>query len=122
MQQTYGVDVTRFGEELDGDGTTHDVERLATLCAQLPRDSRLARATRPELSWSDESYLLARCEYLLRCIQWMLSEDGARGTNRPQPIATPAQVALDTARAEATDFAYIDSILGDVTGGGPHGR
>jgi hypothetical protein len=52
----------------------------------------------------------------------MLSEDGAKGTNRPQPIATPAQVALDTAQAEATDFAYIDSMLGDVTGGGSHGR
>lgn len=80
------------------------------------------RATDPALEWSDEAYLLARCEFLLRCIQWMLSEDGAKGTNRPRPIATPAQVALDTTQAEATDFRLIDSILGDVTGGDSHGR
>ena len=80
------------------------------------------RATDSALEWSDEAYLLARCEFLLRCIQWMLSEDGAKGANRPVPLATPAQVALDTAQAEATDFSFIDSILGDVTGGDAHGR
>lgn len=121
MQQTYGMDVTALSDELDGNDTTPGVVRLATLCAQLPRDSRLARATSPALAWTDETYLLARCEYLLRCIQWMLSEDGAKGTNRPVPIVTPAQVALDTAQAEATDFGFIDSILSDVKGGGAHG-
>lgn len=115
MQQTYGVDVSSFEEELGGGDTTRTIERLATLCAQLPRDSRLARATRPELSWTDEAYLLARCEFLLRCIQWMLSEDGAKGTNKPVPLSTPAQVALDTAQAEATDFAYIDAVLNNIT-------
>lgn len=80
------------------------------------------RAKSPALEWSDETYLLSRCEYLLRCIQWMLSEDGAKGTNRPQPMPTPVQVDADTRAAEATDFAYIDSVLGLIPGGDTHGR
>lgn len=76
------------------------------------------RAWSPALEWSDETYLLARVEYLLRCVQWMLSEDGARGTNRPRPLATPAQAARDAELAAATDFDFIDRILGGTTKGG----
>ena len=122
FQQFYNLDVLAFARELGGGETTATIERLATLCAQLPRESRLMRATSPALEWSDETYLLARCEYLLRCIQWMLSEDGAKGTNRPQPMPTPAQVDADTRAAEATDFAYIDSVLRGITGGEQNGR
>ncbi len=122
FQQFYNLDLLAFTRELEGSDTTHGVERLSTLCAQLPRESRLMRATSPALEWSDETYLLARCEYLLRCIQWMLSEDGAKGTNRPQPMPTPAQVAEDTRAAEATDFAYIDAMLRGITGGEQNGR
>ena len=122
FQQTYGIDLTLWWEGLEGAEDFDGAARLATLCAQLPRQSRVARTESPALEWSDEAYLLARCEFLLRCIQWMLSEDGAKGTNKPAPLSTPAQVALDTAQAEATDFAYIDSILRDVTGGDAHGR
>jgi hypothetical protein len=117
FQQFYNLDVLALAQELEGDETTATIERLATLCAQLPRESRLMRATSPALEWSDETYLLSRCEYLLRCIQWMLSEDGAKGANRPQPMPTPVQVAEDTRAAEATDFAYIDAMLRGVTGG-----
>ena len=115
FQQTYGLDLTLWRQELEGAEDFDDDARLATLCAQLPRQSRVARAESPALEWSDEAYLLARCEFLLRCIQWMLSEDGAKGTNTPVPLSTPAQVALDTAQAEATDFAYIDAVLNNIT-------
>lgn len=69
------------------------------------------RALSPALEWSDEAYILARVEHAIRHLAWMLSEDGAKGANRPQPMATPAQVSADTARAEATDFDYIDAVL-----------
>ena len=128
FQQYYNLDLLDARVELeDGqrspeEATSPQVDRLATLCAQLPRESRIMRAKSPALEWSDETYLLSRCEYLLRCIQWMLSEDGAKGTNRPQPMPTPVQVDADTRAAEATDFAYIDSVLGPIPGGDTHGR
>ena len=98
------------------------IYRAAILCAQLPRDSRTMRAISPALAWSDESYLLARCEYMLRIIAWMFSEDGSKGINKPEPIATPAQIATTTAMVEATDFGFVDDILG-IGGddGGPQG-
>ena len=79
------------------------------------------RALSPALEWSDEAYILARVEHAVRHLAWMLSEDGAKGANRPQPMATPAQVDADTARAEATDFDYIDSVLAGAIGGAIHG-
>lgn len=85
--------------------------RLAALAAQLPRESRTSRALSPALEWGDEAYILARVEHAVRHLAWMLSEDGAKGVNRPQPMATPTKVSADTAQAEATDFELIDSIL-----------
>jgi hypothetical protein len=53
------------------------------------------RAISPALAWSDETYLLARLDYTLRTFVWMFSEDGSKGTNRPDPMRTPAEIAAD---------------------------
>lgn len=98
-------------DDLDGEETTDEVLRLAALCAQLPRESRLMRALSPALEWSDEAYKLAELDYHVRHLIWMLSEDGAKGVNRPSLPVTPATVSSDTAQLEATDFALIDSVL-----------
>lgn len=115
FQQFYQMNLNDFRDALDGDETTDEVLRLAALCAQLPRGSRTMRAASPALEWTDEAYLLARVEHAVRHLAWMLSEDGAKGANRPRPLPTPAQVSADTARAESTDFQLIDSVL-------PYGR
>lgn len=111
FQSYYGLDLYDFVDDLSGTETTKTVLRAAILCEQLPRDSRSKRAISPALSWSDESYLLARCEYMLRVIAWMFSEDGSKGNNRPEPIATPADIAANTHKVESTDFDFVDSIL-----------
>jgi hypothetical protein len=111
FQSYYGLDLYDFEEDLSGTETTRNVLRAAILCEQLPRDSRTKRVISPALSWSDESYLLARCDYVLRVIAWMFSEDGSKGANKPAPIRTPADIAADTEQVESTDFDFVDSIL-----------
>lgn len=116
FQSYYGLDLYDFDEDLSGTETTRSVLRAAILCAQLPKDSRTKRATSPALAWSDEAYLLARCEYMLRVIAWMFSEDGSKGTNRPEPMKTPAEIAAATEQVENTDFEFVDSILNNNEG------
>lgn len=113
FQQYYGLNIFDFVDDLNGDETTDSINRLSILCGQLPRDSRLMTAISPALAWSDETYMLARVDYMLRVIAWMFSEDGSKGINQPQPIATPAEIANATAIAERTedDFEFVDSIL-----------
>lgn len=74
------------------------------------------RAISPSLAWSDETYLLARCEYILRTIAWMFSEDGSKGVNRPKPMRTPAEIAenretLESALAFDESGDFLQSIL-----------
>lgn len=78
------------------------------------------RAISPALAWSDETYLLARCEYILRCVAWMFSEDGSRGVNRPKPMRTPAEIAenretLESALAFDESGDFLQSILPEQT-------
>lgn len=78
------------------------------------------RAISPALAWSDETYLLARCDYILRTIAWMFSEDGSKGINRPQPMRTPAEIAESRETLEsALDFDesgdFLQSILPATT-------
>lgn len=93
FQEYYGINLLAYRAALDGDKTTDEVLWLAILAAQLPTHSRTNRAASPALAWSDETYMLARCDYALRTIAWMFSEDGSKGINRPEPITTPAEIA-----------------------------
>lgn len=104
-----------YRADLDGDETTDEVVRLAILATQLPKDSRTSRAMSPALEWSDETYMLARCDYALRTIAWMFSEDGSKGLNRPEPITTPEERAargqdLEGAVSFDEDGAFLASI------------
>lgn len=117
FQSYYGLDLYDFEEDLSSTETSKNVLRAAILCEQLPRDSRTKRAISPALSWSDESYLLARCDYILRVIAWMFSADGSKGVNKPEPIKTPADIAANTERVESTDFDFVDSILENIESG-----
>ena len=64
--------------------------------------------------------MLARCDYTLRTIAWMFSEDGSKGINRPEPLATPVEQAAHDQMLEASasfdeDGAFLASILPHVT-------
>ena len=72
-------------------GGGYSVEHAAALCAQLPSESRCARADDPSNEWSYVGYLLARIEYDLQCI-------ALKGVKRAKPrmVRTP----IDSARAK----------------------
>ena len=73
------------------------------------------RAISPALAWSDETYLLARCEYILRVIAWMFSEDGSKGIKRPEPMKTPAEIAAHDEELEnAVDFDASGDFLRSI--------
>lgn len=67
------------------------------------------RAISPALAWDDNTYLLARMDYILRVIAWMFSEDGSKGVNKPEPVATPVQLAEAKKKQEETE-SYIDFV------------
>ena len=116
FQECYGINLFTYRSELDGNKTTDDVLWLAILAAQLPTHSRTNRAASPALAWSDETYMLARCDYALRTIAWMFSKDGADGVNRPEPIATPAEMAERAKTLEgAVDFDPDGDFLASIT-------
>jgi len=61
----------------------------ADLCVQLPRGSRLLSALDPELSWTQEDYLLANIANSLLFLAWTQTKDGSKNRNRPKPIEPP---------------------------------
>ena len=108
FQQYYALNI-------DGMGDAYTLSHAAVLAAQLPADSRCAKAEHPELLWSQGDYFLAEIAYGVAILAWQRSKDGAKGINHPTPIETPAQRAEIARKFSATDFDYIDELL---NGGG----
>lgn len=73
----------------------------------LPKDSALAReqATRAghDLDWGLSELLLAACFDQLRFLVWIQSEDGAKGRNRPKPLARPGVKSDDESNRIGSD-------------------
>ncbi len=61
------------------------IETSAALAFHLPAESRVKRALAGR-TWSMETLLLAAVADRLSNLIWMLSEDGAKGRNRPESI------------------------------------
>lgn len=76
--------------DLDGDPSPMQVERVAVLLSQLPRESRLVRAEVPDALWGDAERLLWQLEYDLRALQWQLGRGKGK---RPKPLPTPGETA-----------------------------
>lgn len=87
---------------------------MAALWAYLPRDSRTAARRAPDALWGEAEWMLWAIEFNVRKLAWMLSEDGGKGRNRPNPLETPGQAADARRRAESALSARceIDRILG----------
>lgn len=107
MRQYYGLDVAAMG---DGYSVLH----AATLVSQLPRSSRVARATDERATWGDSEVLLSLIEYQLRVIAWQGTEDGMKGRNRPRPLPVPGVAEAKAKRAMEFDRKLIDDVLGGV--------
>lgn len=109
FQQFYSLNIDLMGEEY-----TH--AHAAALLSQLPRESRLLRAERPELEWGYTEALLASIEYSLRVLCWRQTKDGQRGRKPPKPVAAPGSYgAADKIRR--TDLAFVNRVLGGARNG-----
>ena len=79
-------------------GSDYSWAHAACLCAQLPLDSRVARAEGD--GWSYEERLLASLEFSARVLRWQPTKDGAKGSNKPQALEAPNELRR---RIEAAD-------------------
>lgn len=105
FQQVYGLNLGGMGEE-------YSISHAATLVAQLPETSRVARMLNPDNEWTDAVYLLNAIEYDLRVLIWQKTKDGEKGRNKPKPNETPHERARKRARLENLDKGLVDKVLG----------
>lgn len=80
-----------YRHDLNGGRTTETLHWLATLAAQLPDDSRVAKKVNPENAWRVSDYLLRQVEYHIRLLMWGLA-GGDKSGPEPEPIHSPAEV------------------------------
>ncbi|RNL44731.1 DUF5361 domain-containing protein [Paraeggerthella hongkongensis] len=88
-------------------GAEFSHEHAAALCAQLPRESRLARMASPECAWSESEYMLNRIEYGMRVLAWQRTKDAQHDRKRPRPMPTPADEARVRKKLDRTDMREI---------------
>lgn len=116
MMETYGVNLIDQMPCLEGDRTTPTVLWLATLAAQLPPTSRVARAEHPNNEWDAATYFLRQIDYTLRMLSWGLAGGDKAGT-KPEPIYSPGEVVshedmVEQAEAMASTVASLLNLEG----------
>ena len=100
------MNLMHYWRDLQGDRTTPDITWLATLTAQLPQSSRVARAANPENEWKTADYLLRQIEFSVRLLIWALG--GGKDGDKPSPIMSPADRAShDEAVEDAEQMASV---------------
>lgn len=106
--QYYGLIPT--AEKIEG-----DLETMATLWSQLPRESRCVIKYAPEALWGEAENLLWSIEHSLRVLVWrQVTKDGKKGRKMPKPLPTPGERARKEQTKEHALAAKdeIDKILG----------
>lgn len=104
FQQFYNLDIA-----------TVPKDRAARLLFQLPAESRVFRAIRPELNWTWNEALLNKANYLLETILWTKTKDAEKKTPHYKPVPyVPEFMKLNSKEAkeyEAFDLDELKSIL-----------
>lgn len=111
FKQYYNVDlpIADDTEEIE------DIERMAILLSQLPKDSRLLKSEQPSLEWSESDYLLWLIEYNTRLYLYSMMDKKAKaGQPKPKPLQTPSERKQNRQQAENAERnrAEINRILG----------
>ena len=84
------AELLRYGLHLTGPYRNCTIDEAYAIAVNPSPGSPLAAALDPAAAWPPSSYLLSSIEYSLRWLCWAETEDGAKGRNRPTPLATPA--------------------------------
>lgn len=104
FQQYYNLDLNQIGK-------TFSVMHAAVLATQLPTNSRTFAKEWPEMTWSEDTYLLSRLEHLMRIQIWSQSKDAQKGRNFPEPLDTPGKTKRMQERLENTNIHELDKAL-----------
>lgn len=84
------AELLRYGLHLTGPYHNCTVDEAYAIAVNTAPGSPLAAALDPAAAWPTSAYLLSSIEYSLRWLCWAKTADGAKGRNRPTPLATPA--------------------------------
>lgn len=97
-------------------GSSFTLSHAAALAAQLPVESRCYKFDHPEAVWTTGEYMLAEIAYGIAVLAWQNTKDGQKGINQPKRPMTPAKQAEIERKMAATDFEYIDRLMGGSDG------
>lgn len=98
LQQFYGLN-------LDDMGAAYTASHAAALCAQLPSESRVARARGD--GWSESERLLALIRQSVDVVWWQNTKDGRKkGAKPPEVVKSPnARRRTEYTRADMDGIA-----------------
>lgn len=101
-----------YNLNLDGMGIDYSYAHAACLAANLPLESRCAKADCEQLQWSTMDYLLARVVDGVEWLCWSKSKKAQKkGAEPPEPMQRPGERSAALRKAEATDKEFVDKIL-----------
>lgn len=89
------AELLRYGLHLTGPYRNCTVDEAYAVVVSAAPGAPLAAALDPAAAWPTSAYLLSSIEYSLRWLCWAKTEDGAKGRNRPAPLATPATTSQE---------------------------
>ena len=106
FQQYYHLNIDRVGVDYE---VVHAVE----LALQLPLGCRTYSAIDPTYSWSNQEYLLADIDWVVRTLCWSLAGGKKTGQGQPERIAPKQEGAcMQKPRRWITDADVYQSRLG----------
>jgi hypothetical protein len=65
--------------------------KASVLAVGLPAGAVVWQVAGVDSAWTTTDHLLARAIDALEVANWMRSEDGSKGKNRPEPVLRPTQ-------------------------------
>ncbi len=104
FQQFYGLCIDEIGD-------TFSISHAASLCEQLPRNSRLMMIIDPLNSWNDQMWLLAHMEFSLRILRGAGVNGETVSMITPRSLYEPVQVPKTNVEEERLSIDEVKDIL-----------